>query len=95
MCRTQPVKKTVCITKAKDACDDYLEYLEKNLPEFCYTADLVKYGIFKSAQSAANNRKSGNCPPYFHQNSKVYAYPKKGVIEFMRQKMMHQQAYAA
>ncbi len=95
VCRTQPAKKTVCIIKAKDACEDYLEFLEKNLPEMSSTSDLVKFKIYRSVQSAANNRKKGNCPPYFKQNSRSYAYPKKGVIEWLRQKMMHQQAYAA
>lgn len=70
-----------------NACEDYIEAINKVLPDICTTKDLIKIGIFKSDQAAAYARKEGLSPDYFKLPTKTIFYPKKGVIEFLRKSM--------
>lgn len=87
LCKSHASKKTVCMQKEKYSCDDYIDYLDRVLPESCTAGDLIKHGIFKSHQSLANNRKNRNCPFFIKYNTKVFIYPKKGVLEYVREKI--------
>jgi len=66
------------------ACDDFIQKIDRVLPEMATTRDLIKAGIFRSDQGAAAARKAGNCPEFFRFNNKVILYPKSGVLEFLR-----------
>lgn len=66
-----------------DACDDFINRLDKELPELASTGDLIRAGIFKSHQAAYLARHSGTGPEFFRMYQKAL-YPKKGVLEFMR-----------
>lgn len=69
-------------------CEEYLEHLELKLPDLCTVKDLIRVGIYRSNMVASNARKSGNCPAYFqHYKGGKVTYPRKGVIEWLREKI--------
>jgi len=69
-------------------CEEYIQKIERDLPEFCGVKDLIKVGIFKSGTSACEARQSGNSPPYLQisKHGRVM-YPKHEVIAWVRGKM--------
>ena len=62
------------------ACEEYLDKLEKELPEMCQAKDLIKAKIFNSPTAASEARVTGNSPPFFQlgKRSRVM-YPRGGV----------------
>lgn len=86
MLKCQPTRTKIIEKPKRSSLDEFIELLEKNLPEMPDTSDLIKFGIFPTANSAANNRRSGNCPEYIQINKRNFRYPKKSVIEWVRTK---------
>lgn len=67
-----------------NACDSYIDFVEKKLPELCSVKDLVAIGIFKSEQSAYHARRHGDTPEFFLLPNHRVAYPKIGIIDFLK-----------
>ena len=66
------------------SCDDFIEKATKVLPELCTTNDLIKLGIYKSAQGATHARQTGRSADYFKLPTGTIVYPKKGIIELLK-----------
>ena len=72
-----------------NACDEYIEMAEKELPDIVTTKDLIKIGMYRSDQAASVARRKGKCPGYFQFNKRVVIYPKKGVIDYLKTVKSH------
>ncbi len=66
-----------------DQCD-YVHYLTEHLPELCRVRDLVRVGLYISAQAAYAARKAGQSPPFIHISQRGIIYEKQGVIDFIK-----------
>lgn len=66
-------------------CDEFIEKMERILPEICETSDLIAVGIFRSIQSAFYARDHGDTPDYFQLVRRI-VYPKKAVIKWLKEK---------
>lgn len=87
-----PVTKVCCKSKEpcaiknekKDnACDQFIEFVKKHLPELATTKDLIKIGIFNTEAAASRNRRLGKGPHHFKINSRCIRFPKNAVIEYL------------
>jgi hypothetical protein len=65
------------------SCDQFIERAKRELPDLCTTSDLVKMGIFKSAQAASYARKKGMSSDYFKLPTGLVVHPKQGIIELL------------
>lgn len=65
--------------------DQFLESVQRRLPELATPRDLVRCGLYRSAQAAYSARRSGKCPPYLRIPQRGIVYPKAGVVNFLRQ----------
>jgi len=65
------------------ACDEFIKHIEQMLPETCSVRDLIKVGIYKSAQSAFHARRDKKCPPYMKVPGRGFIYPRMGVIDWL------------
>jgi hypothetical protein len=70
--------------KEYDACDAFIDKVATTLPEMARTEDLIRIGIFRTAQSASRARKINDSPPFIKINNKVYLYPRDGVVKFLK-----------
>ena len=69
------------------ACDDYIENIEKMLPESCTVQDLIKVRIFTTAGMAYQARVSKDGPPYFQLgNRRKIIYPRNGIIQWLKER---------
>ena len=68
-------------------CENYIEKLEKLLPDMVRTKDLIALGIFDSNQAAFASRRNKTGPEFFQMNKRVVKYPKKSVIDYMKSKI--------
>lgn len=67
---------------------DYLfEKIEKNYPELLRTRDLIAIGLYSAACVAWTARKNNKGPEYVRLDGKI-VYPKAGVIEFLKEKLI-------
>lgn len=69
-----------------NACEEFLAVLEKTLPDMVTTEELVAHGIYTTRQSAMRARKANEGPLFYKINKKRIIYPKRGVIDFLREK---------
>lgn len=67
-----------------NGCDDFLIWLESQLPDVCSVSDLVKAKIFLSPQCASHARKAGKTPSYFKLGQRIM-YPRKAVIQWLQE----------
>jgi hypothetical protein len=58
--------------------------LKKKLPEMATVADMVRLGVYRSAQGAYAARKSGRCPPFIRVPCRGIIYPRQGVLDFFQ-----------
>lgn len=65
-------------------CDEFIEKIERTLPEFSLTRDLVKLGLYSSVQCAYYARKTQNAPAYFEVGKKIF-YPKTAIIQWLKE----------
>lgn len=65
-------------------CDSYLQSVENRLNELCTVSDLIRVGIYRSAQQASYARRSGIGPEFIIMPHKRVMYPKKAVIAYLR-----------
>jgi hypothetical protein len=65
------------------ACDEFIQKVQKNLPEECSVQDLIRVGIFRSPQAAAHYRTCGGGPSYFKLGSRIM-YPREAIVEWLR-----------
>lgn len=65
------------------AIDEYIERVERELPDPALTADLVKAGLYSSIQSAYYARRINKAPPHFEIGHRVF-YPRAAVVEWLR-----------
>lgn len=68
-----------------NACEEFIESLERLLPDMCTTEDLVTHGIYPTRQAAARARKTGNGPQFLPVTKKNIVYPKPCVISFLKE----------
>lgn len=69
------------------ACDDYIEKIEKLLPESCTVQDLVRVKIFNTPGMAYQARIHKDGPPYFQLgNRKKIIYPRDGIIQWLKER---------
>jgi predicted DNA-binding transcriptional regulator AlpA len=71
--------------KQRNHCDEYIENIRRILPDACTTKDLIRAGIYHSAQSAANERRAGKGPSHFKLKNRAVFYPKSAVIDYLQQ----------
>lgn len=64
-------------------CDDFIKKMERALPEVCTVRDLIRVGLYKSAQAARMERLVNSSPSYLRLGSRIL-YPKDGVIKWLR-----------
>lgn len=60
-----------------------------NLPSYLSANDLVDLGIYKSNNAAYLDRRNGQAPPFIKPNHKRVLYPKKELIEFLKEKTIN------
>lgn len=71
-----------------NACEEYIQKIEQQLPELCSVKDLMKLKIFNSYSAASDARASGNTPTYMQMGKRGrVVYPRSGVIQWMREKI--------
>jgi hypothetical protein len=63
--------------------DEWIAKLERFLPERCTPEDLVKFGLFRSAQAACGARKYGVSPSFYKLGHRII-YLREDVINWMR-----------
>lgn len=66
-------------------CEDFIEHLAETLPDPCTPKDLVRVGIFSSANVVTHARKANRGPAYIQldRRGKVF-YPRDGVIDWLK-----------
>lgn len=64
------------------ACNDFIKKLETTLPDQCSVNDLLRIGLYTSAQSARHARQAGDSPAYFQIRRRIF-YPKQAVIDWL------------
>lgn len=67
--------------------DEFIQKLEKELPEICVTKNLVDTGIFKDS-TAHSRRIDGSGPPFIKTGVKSYVYMKKDIINWVKNNSM-------
>ncbi len=67
--------------------DCIFEKIEKTYPELLRTRDLIDIGIYSAACVAWTARKNNSGPAYVRLDGKI-VYPKAGVIEFLKEKLV-------
>lgn len=65
------------------AIDEYIQKIEKELPDPALTSDLVRAGLYSSVQAAYYARKINRAPSHFEIGHRVF-YPKASVIEWLQ-----------
>ena len=65
-------------------CEEYINELMHDMPNLLTPKDLISCGIYKSHQAAYIARKNGTSPVFFNINHRGIVYPKKGIIEFLK-----------
>ncbi len=70
--------------------NNYLIELEKKIPEFASSSDLVKLGIFSSQAALCKARKRGDSPTYIKYSAGRIMYPKHCVIEFLKKRIVEE-----
>lgn len=71
-----------------NSCEEYLEKIERSLPELCSVEDLIDVGIYNNPAIAFADRKKGEAPDYFQIGfHKRVIYPRGGVIAWLRDKI--------
>jgi hypothetical protein len=65
-----------------NACDEFINRVNRYLPEVCRVTDLVNVGIFTCPQSARKARTLNQFPEYFRIGKRIMI-PKRGVIEWL------------
>ena len=63
---------------------DYVDYLTQHLPEMCRVRDLIRVGLYISAQAAYSARRLGSGPAFMHIPQRGIVYEKTSVIDFVR-----------
>ena len=66
-----------------NACDKFIEKLQRELPDLCTTTDLVKTGIYKSPQAVWRARKTGVFVDFFKLPTGTIVHPKDGIIQML------------
>lgn len=66
--------------------EDYLKYLEQNLPILCKVRDLVQMKIYASAQGASYARKTGDAPPFMYISGNGIVYPRETLLQWLRKR---------
>ena len=67
-----------------NANEEYISLLQRDLPDLVEVKHLVKIGIYRHENAAYMARQKGDCPPFMRIPHRGIVYPKKGVIEFLR-----------
>jgi hypothetical protein len=63
---------------------DFIDDIEKKLPDLCTTNDLIKFKLFSSHFEANVRRKKGHPPDFIYFSKRRVVYPKTCVIAWLR-----------
>ena len=66
--------------------ESYLAEIEKQLPEFADTTDLIRAGVFTSFSQAVKARERGECPEFVTLSRRRIMYPRACVLNWLRQR---------
>lgn len=72
--------------------EEFINQLESELPEMCTTDDLVENRLFTSPVTAYIARENGKGPEFVALSRKNIIYPKKAVINWVRERAKLSQA---
>lgn len=64
--------------------EQFIETVQRRLPELATAKDLVRCGMYRSPQAAYAARRTGKCPPYLRIPQRGIVYPKNGVLQFLK-----------
>lgn len=67
-------------------CEEYIDYVDRELPKMATTKDLIRVGIYRTDQAAAKARRKKLGPEFFQLNQRVVLYPKAAVIDFLTER---------
>jgi hypothetical protein len=67
--------------------EEWINNLEKTLPDVIAPTQLIKAGIFCSSAQAFNRRMRKQEPEFLRLSTARVVYPKKGVIAWLRKKL--------
>lgn len=62
---------------------NFIEEIEKQLPDLCTSQDLVELKLFSSPFEAMVRRKRGQPPEFLYLSKRRIVYPKSVVIEWL------------
>ena len=63
---------------------EWIDHLEKMLPDVIDPTQLIKAGVFCSSAQAFNRRKRRQEPEFLRLSTSRVVYPKKGVVAWLR-----------
>ena len=66
--------------------EEWIDHLEKTLPNVIDSTQLIKAGVFCSSAQAFNLRKRKGEPEFLRISTRRVVYPKEGVIAWLRKK---------
>lgn len=69
-------------------CEEYISYVERELPELASAKDLVRVGIYRCVNTVYSAKRDGHSPAYFQISCRNVMFPKKGVLQFLRSHMV-------
>lgn len=69
-----------------NSCKPYIERITNELPEICYTRDLVKAKIFRNREMARRAREKNWGPAFLRLSPHEIIYPKEAVIEWLKER---------
>jgi hypothetical protein len=68
-----------------NSCDEFIEKLNRELPDVCTVNDLIKVGIISHRNIMNQFRKKKTGPPFLRISDRKIFYPKPGVLKWLRE----------
>lgn len=69
-----------------NACEEFIEKLDKQLPEICTIHDLIRAGIVTHRNTMEHYRKKNIGPPFLKLSQRKIYYPKEGILRWLKGK---------
>lgn len=67
--------------------DEFIDKLNKQLPEICTVNDLIKTGLISHRNTMEHYRKKKIGPPFLRVSERRIFYPKTGVLKWLKERM--------